>query len=182
MVVRAFTAVAVLLISLFTSFDRSFEKASAKDTMLVQIDKLLIAEETRSIVLLLKPVSSDEKATGDPRVLPLIIGLEEGRSIGIAFHKMPMPRPLSHDLMKTIIQEYQGSVDHCIITKMERETFFAELHLKRDGKDLTIDCRPSDAIALSIRAGTPVFVRRDVFEKLAVDPSKPGATKSGPTA
>ena len=181
MLSRAVTAGVILLVSLSTPFDRASDKTTPKDTIKVQVDKLLVAE-SRGIILLLKPEARDSKEESDPRVLPLVIGLEEGRSIGVAFHKMTVPRPLSHDLMKKIIEEYGGAIEYCVITRMEHDTFFAELHLTRNGRDLTVDCRPSDAIGLSMRSGTPILVRREVFEQLAVDPNKSGVPDKGPRA
>jgi bifunctional DNase/RNase len=75
--------------------------------------------------------------------------------------------------MKMIIEENGGSVAGVVITKMERETFFAELRLKRAGREFVIDCRPSDAIGLAIRSGAPVFVRREVLTRHGVDPASP---------
>jgi hypothetical protein len=63
---------------------------------------------------------------------------------------------------------------------MERETFYAELYLKRDGRDIIIDCRPSDAIALSMRYGTPIQVKRDVLEKHSIEPGRPIETETLP--
>jgi bifunctional DNase/RNase len=173
---RTLVTVVVLLVSFLTPVNRSANKpASAPEAVEVEVSRLMMVDESRSVLLLLKPASSDSGF--GPKVLPLVIGLEEARSIGIAYHKMTAPRPLSHDLMKRIIEEYEGSVENCVITKMENETFFAELHLKRGGRDLTIDCRPSDAIALAMRSGAKLLVRRPVFEKHSVDPANPPASE-----
>lgn len=170
---RAATIAAVLIMSVPHSFD-SGAKEPKEELVKVEVATLALADEGRSVVLLLKP---SENAAGmeaekekDARVLPLLIGIEEGRSIVVAFNKIQVPRPLSHDLMKTIVDRLEGSVDRCVITRMENETFYAELRLRRDGGDLNIDCRPSDAIALSLRTGTPIFVKRIVFELHSVDP------------
>jgi bifunctional DNase/RNase len=179
MIIRAVGTVLVLAVSLFTSFDGAADKEPvAKDAIKVEVAKLLMSEENRSVILLLKP----EADPAMRKVLPLVIGFEEARSIGVAFHKVEVPRPLSHDLMKTIIQEYDGSVESCVITKMENQIFYAELRLKKEGREMVIDCRPSDAIALSMRWNTPVYVRREVFEKHGVDPSKPQVPDNLPKA
>lgn len=172
MICRTVTTLFVLLLALFTGFDSSPEKASAaNDLVKVEVATLLMDESERSVILVLKPAG--DAGEQKRRVLPLVIGLEEARSIFIAHNKVAVPRPLSHDLMKTIIEQYGGSIQSCVITKMERATFFAELRLKKDGRETTIDSRPSDAIALALRAKAPVYVFRSVFDQHSVDPDKP---------
>ena len=176
MICRAVTTLVVLLLTVQTSFNTSADKPLAGDDLVkVEIATLLLNEEDRNFVLVLKPEQtvSMPGAVDARRVLPLVIGLEEGRSIGVAFHKVGTPRPLSHDLMKMIIEEYGGAVASVVITKMERETFYAELRLKRAGREFTIDCRPSDAIGLALRSSAPLFVRRDVLTRHGVDPANP---------
>ncbi|HXG65032.1 MAG TPA: bifunctional nuclease family protein [Blastocatellia bacterium] len=164
----AFTTL-VLLLSLPIAYSTSADKAAvADDVVRMEVATVILNEEERNFVLLLKP-----EAETDRRVLPMSIGFEEGRSIAIAFHKIQPPRPLTHDLMRKIIEGYGGGVVSCTITRMENDTFFAELRLKREGREMTIDCRPSDAIALSLRSGTPVLVRRAVLNEHGIDPNKP---------
>jgi bifunctional DNase/RNase len=170
MIKRRLTLAFVLAASIFTSLDATTHNLSADDDLIsVQIEALMMNEEKRNILLVLKPQGQTEPK----QVLPLVIGIEEGRSIYIAFHKLEPPRPMSHDLMKQIIREYGGAIAGCVITRMERETFFAELRLKKAGRDLIMDSRPSDAIALALRSGTPILVRRDVLDRHGVDPTKP---------
>jgi bifunctional DNase/RNase len=141
-----------------------------------------MTEESRSVLLVLRPeqsVSREDKIA--TRVLALAIGLEEARSIYVAHNKVSVPRPLSHDLMKTIIGEYGGAITGCVITKMESETYFAEIRLKRDGREFIIDCRPSDAIALALRSKAPIYVAREVIEKHGVDPARPEKPDKGVT-
>ncbi|HLG16229.1 MAG TPA: bifunctional nuclease family protein [Blastocatellia bacterium] len=176
---RALTTAAIFLASAFTSSDvRSAFQKPSDDVINVDVATLLLNDQDRSVLLVLKPHDSGPAAgSAAANVLPLVIGLEEARSIGVAFQKVPTRRPLSHDLMKTIIEQYGGSIVSCTITKMEQETFYAELRLKRDGRELTIDCRPSDAIALALRSSAPVLVRRSVMLMHGVDPSKPEKTE-----
>ena len=176
MIYRAVTTLAVLLLTVQTPFNITADKTETSDDLVkVEVATLLLNEEDRNFVLVLKPeqASATPDAGDARRVLPLVIGLEEGRSIGVAFHKIGTPRPLTHDLMKRIVEEYGGSVTGVVITKMERETFYAELRVKRAGREFTIDCRPSDAIGLALRSGAPVFVRRDVMTRHGVDPANP---------
>lgn len=176
MISRAVTTLVVLLLTVQTPFNASADKPLTGDDLVkVEIATMLPNEEDRNFILVLKPQQtvSMPGAVDARLVLPLVIGLEEGRSINAAFHKIGTPRPLSHDLMKMIIEEYGGSVAGVVITKMERETFFAELRLKRAGREFVIDCRPSDAIGLAIRSGAPIFVRREVLTRHGVDPASP---------
>jgi bifunctional DNase/RNase len=171
MIHRATATLVLLLISIATSFDSGGKASAAGDLIKVEIMTLLTAAQGRGVVLVLRPEQNAREAEAQ-RVLALEIGLEEARSIGVAFEKIQFPRPLSHDLMKKIIDEYGGTVADCVITKMENSTYFAELHLKRGGRQITVDCRPSDAIALVMRTGAPIFVRKEVMEKYGVDPYK----------
>lgn len=176
MIGRAVTTALVLVLSICLSFDSPGSRvSSSEDLIKLEVATLVLSDEDRSVVLVLKPIqaSLEDKAEEARLVLPLVIGIEEARSIGVAFHKIGVPRPLSHDLMKKIIDEYGGSVVSCVITKMEQATFFAELRLKRSGREITIDCRPSDAIGLSLRSNAPLYVRRAVLLQHGVDPSKP---------
>lgn len=175
---RVLTTAAVVLTSALTSSDRSSDKPKpSEDLIKVEVATMLLNDQDRSVILVLKPEDKGPPGAVEPaRVLPLVIGLEEARSIGVAFQKVPTRRPLSHDLMKTIIEKYGGSIVSCTITRMEQETFYAELRLKRDGREITIDCRPSDAIALALRSTAPVFVRRSVMLMHGVDPAKPEKT------
>lgn len=171
MICRCVAAIFVLFLSLLTGFDAPQGKAAAaSDLVKVEVATLLMDEANRSVILVLKPGAATNEQ--QRRVLPLVIGLEEARSIFVAQNNVSIPRPLSHDLMKTIIEQYGGSIVSCVITKMERATFFAELRLKRDGREVTIDCRPSDAIALALRAKAPVYVVRSVIDQHSVDPDK----------
>jgi hypothetical protein len=175
MIVRTVATAIVLGAALLNSFDSSADPTVTTDEDLVKVDvdALLMNEEDRSVLLVLKPGGEAEAK----RVLPLVIGFEEGRSIFIAFRKITAPRPMSHDLMKKIIEEYGGSVVRCVITKMEGETFYADLRLKRGGREFSMDSRPSDAVALALRSNAPVFVRKEVMERHGVDPSKPAKTE-----
>lgn len=175
MIRRTIITAVILSLALPAAYSTSADKPPAADDALkVEVATVVLNEEERNFVLVLRPEGVADKTDAIARrVLPLVIGFEEGRSIAIAFHQVAPPRPLSHDLMRKIIEGYGGEVVNCTITKMEREIFFAELRLKRDGREIAIDCRPSDAIALSLRAGTPILVRRAVLNEHGVDPTKP---------
>jgi len=174
MMYRAIATLLILLVSITTPFDSGSNTRANDDLIKVEVMTLLLTEgQGRGVVLVLKPEQAAPagREAAPPRVLALEIGFEEARSIGVAFEKIAFPRPLSHDLMKKIIDEYGGTVSDCVITKMENSTYYAELHLKRGGRQITVDCRPSDAIALVMRSSSPIFVKRSVMEQYGVNPN-----------
>ena len=98
------------------------------------------------------------------RVLPIWIGSMEGNAIALGMEKVNPPRPMTHDLMKNILDEFEVEVMKVVITELKDDTFYAVVHLVVDGKELEIDSRPSDAIALSVRVEAPIFCTEKVLE------------------
>ena len=139
-----------------------------------------LAVDSRSQpVILLKPVDDEELGSG--RVLPIWIGPQEATSIFLAVQGTPAPRPLSHDLMATILGELGAGVDRVEITRVEESTFYAEIVLvPADGSSTVVDARPSDAIALAGRVGAPIWVAEDVFSSSSL-PESLGEDDSGQT-
>lgn len=116
-------------------------------------------------VVLLTPLDSDE----EPRtLLPIWVGSQEAASISIAVSGEEPPRPLSHDLMKRLLDAVGATVDRVDVTRIEDGTFYAELSLTTRSGPLTLDCRPSDAIALASRVGAPLFVAEAVIEEAGI--------------
>jgi hypothetical protein len=99
-----------------------------------------------------------------PRLLPIWIGLYEGGAIGMALSGQQFPRPLTHDLFMTVVQHLSGKLKHVVITELKDSTFFAEIVLTKDNKDIVIDARPSDSVALAVRANCPIIVSDQVFK------------------
>ena len=99
-----------------------------------------------------------------PRLLPIWIGLYEGGSIGMALSGQQFPRPLTHDLFLGIIGELGGKIKQVIITELKESTFFAEVRLAHNGKEIVVDARPSDSVALAVRANCPILVNEQVFK------------------
>jgi hypothetical protein len=91
------------------------------------------------------------------RVLPIWIGQAEAESIVIQMHHVKRPRPLTHDLCKTLIVGLGATLRRVQITRVESSTYYGELHLERDGAIVQIDSRPSDAIAIALRLDAPIF-------------------------
>ena len=95
--------------------------------------------------------------------LPIWIGTAEAQSIALELQGVRMPRPMTHDLMRAILAQLTVTVDRIVVTDIQNGTYFAEIHLKKNGADVVVDSRPSDAIALALRTEAPIFVE----EKLA---------------
>ena len=112
-------------------------------------------------------LSEDE----DGPVLPIVIGISEAQSITMALNKIDPERPLSHDLFKSIMDNFQASVVKVIVSKYENGTFFADLYLNTNDGTLILDSRPSDAIALAIRYKAPIYVHEEIMKEAGVDPS-----------
>ncbi|MGD9494729.1 MAG: bifunctional nuclease family protein [Armatimonadota bacterium] len=102
------------------------------------------------------------------RLLPILIGLFEAQSIAMAISGEDIGRPLTHDLLLSIIDQLGWHLERVEVTKLAERTFYALLHLTHDGRTLEIDSRPSDAIALALRAEAPIFVAEEVLEKAQV--------------
>jgi hypothetical protein len=107
-----------------------------------------------------------ERETG--RYLPIWIGHFEADAIAIPMQKVPVSRPLTHDLLRSAIDTLGGKLDHIVIHDLADETFYAKLVVFQDGKTLEVDARPSDAIALAIRAEVPIFVEDKVLESAGI--------------
>lgn len=104
-----------------------------------------------------------EKDTG--LVLPIWIGVAEATSIASVLKGSPLSRPLSHDLLRCVIEELGGKVERVLINKLENNTFFAVVEIAKGQEVKILDSRPSDAIALAIRSESPIFVARQVLEQ-----------------
>lgn len=102
------------------------------------------------------------------RYLPIWIGASEATAIATALEGVTPPRPLTHDLMRSVIDAVGALATRVVITEMRDAVFFADLALDVSGKEIKISSRPSDAIALAVRTGTPVFASPDVLDEAAV--------------
>lgn len=102
------------------------------------------------------------------RALLIWIGEPEANAILLALEGIQTPRPMTHDLLTNVLETLETPVTRVLITAMKEQTFFAELECQRDGKTLSIDARPSDAIALALRASAPIFVADEVVEENAI--------------
>ena len=95
--------------------------------------------------------------------LPITIGVFEATAIALAMEGTEVPRPTSHDLIKTIIENLGASIKEVIITKVIQSTFYAKLVLLKDDEEITIDARPSDSIAIALRTNAPIYAEEEVL-------------------
>ncbi len=127
----------------------------------VELWRIIIDEGKREQVIILK-----EK--GGPRSLPIVIGINEASAIKMQLSGFIPPRPLTHDLLYNIIDTLGVSLEKVVIDKLVDNTFHAKLHLRSKDNGLKIvDARPSDSIALAMRARSPIFLAEEIFEKLS---------------
>jgi len=104
------------------------------------------------------------------RVMPIWVGMFEARAIAMEIEKVVPPRPMTHDLIKNLLEGMQAQVANIVITDLKENTFYARIAVSTGGRDLEIDARPSDAIALALRVKAPIYVTQTVFDNApAVD-------------
>ncbi len=133
----------------------------------MELNKIVIDEKRHDQLIVLK-----EK--GGSRILPIVIGLNEASAIKLKISGFQPPRPLTHDLLHSTIENLEASIDKIIIDKLEDNTFHAKIIVKtKSGETKTIDARPSDSIALAVRAHVPIFVEDEVVKQSDVFNKKP---------
>ncbi len=122
----------------------------------MKVDKLGIDLLTHDPVVILKDLEGK-------RHLPILIGPFEATAIALALEGTQVPRPLSHDLMKSVIESLKARVDRIVIHDIQENTFFAKVVLESTVGPLEIDARPSDSIALALRTGSPIYVSDQII-------------------
>ena len=98
----------------------------------------------------------------EKRSLPICVGLFEANAIALELEKISTPRPMTHDLIKNILESLDARVQKIVVNDLRDNTFYAVIHLRLGRADITVDSRPSDAIALALRVGAPIFVDEEV--------------------
>jgi bifunctional DNase/RNase len=111
------------------------------------------------------PIVLLREVEGGRRLLPIFIGGPEATAIAYALEHVETPRPMTHDLMKTLLEDLGARVERIVVTELRESTFFAEIHLASDGETRTVSSRPSDAIALAVRVGTRIFAEEAVLDE-----------------
>lgn len=127
----------------------------------VLLTRIIIDEKRQDQIIVLK-----EKA-GD-RQFPIVIGFLEASSIKMKIANVVPPRPLTHDLMKDIVDQLGGKLESLVIDKMVENTFHGKLMVKVGDVTKAIDCRPSDGIALAVRSQVPIFVEDDIMKQAVI--------------
>jgi bifunctional DNase/RNase len=115
------------------------------------------------------------------RYLPIWIGPAEADAIAVRLQEVSVPRPLTHDLLRDVLDKLGATVEYIIVNDLANDTFFARIMLIVNGEQMEIDSRPSDAIALAVRAQVPIFAEDGVLERAGVLLDKEGDPISGPT-
>ena len=113
-------------------------------------------------IVLLKTVDGN-------KFLPIWIGHPEAAAILIKLQGTELPRPMTHDLMTALIERFDAEVKRITVTALRDNTFYAMLTLSRDGEDIEVDSRPSDALALAVRTDAPIFAAEDLIEENAIE-------------
>ncbi|MCH8015060.1 MAG: bifunctional nuclease family protein [Acidobacteria bacterium] len=121
-----------------------------------KIKGLIMDPLTNSPIVILQSV---EKNT----LLPIWVGIFEANAIALQIERIDTPRPLTHDLIKNILLQLDANVDKIVVTDLQGNTFYAVIHLRMNGDHITIDSRPSDAIALALRTDAPIYVTEEVI-------------------
>ena len=125
----------------------------------MELNKIVIDEKRHDQLIVLKEKGGD-------RVLPIVIGLAEASAIKLKISGFNPPRPLTHDLLYAAIENLEASIEKIIIDKLEENTFHAKIVLKTSsGVSKAIDARPSDSIALAVRAHAPIFVEDEIIKQ-----------------
>ena len=103
------------------------------------------------------------------RMVPIYIGPAEAISIDIALRKETTPRPMTHDLVKSIMENFGINIDRIIIDDLDEQVFYARLMLRNGGREIEIDARPSDCIALAVRSNAHIFIEQGILDKVSID-------------
>jgi hypothetical protein len=114
------------------------------------------------------PVVLLREQTGERRVLPIYIGTEEARAIAMALEGITTPRPMTHDLLRDVLGSLEVQLVRVTVTELREATFFAELELQAAGKTVRVSSRPSDAVALAVRADAPIYASEEVLAEAAM--------------
>lgn len=141
-------------------------KGGERAVQQVRIASLAVDPRTEQPVLILKPLGEEP---GEGRLLPIWIGQPEATAILLALEGVETSRPMTHDLLRNVIEGLDSVVDRVEINRVESGTFYAVLILRDEDRTYTIDARPSDSIAIAVRVGAPIFVADEVLDDAAVE-------------
>jgi bifunctional DNase/RNase len=131
----------------------------------VQIDSVRVHLMTPQRLVVLKQIGSE-------RYLPIWVGPYEAEAITVALQEVEMIRPLTHDLLKNVFGAFNAQIRRIEIVKLQNEIFYGNIVAEVDGREVNVDSRPSDAIALSVRAHVPILVHRSVMDEAGIIPEQ----------
>lgn len=123
----------------------------------MKIEGLLFDPRSNMYILLLKEINGND-------TLPIWIGRPEADSIALAIGKITTPRPLTHDLIKNVLDGLNVKATRIVVTEIVDNTYYAVIYIEKNGEEIPVDSRPSDAIAVAVRANCPIFVEKKVIE------------------
>ena len=123
----------------------------------MEIRGLMMDPVTNTPIVILKDSSSDT-------VLPIWVGIYEANAIALEIEKVSTPRPMTHDLIKNVLTGLDAHVHKVVVTELREDTFFAVIWMEREGRIVSVDSRPSDALALALRVDCPIFVEDEVLK------------------
>lgn len=109
------------------------------------------------------PIVVLRDATGNS-ILPIWVGVYEANAIALEIEKISTPRPMTHDLIKTLLMGIDARVDRIVVNELKDDTFYAVIWIEKDGQMISIDSRPSDALAIALRTDSPIFVNENVLK------------------
>jgi len=138
----------------------------------MRIRGLLMDPVTNTPIVILKDAKSDT-------VLPIWVGIYEANAIALEIEKVSTPRPMTHDLIKNVLTGLDAHVHKVVVTELKEDTFFAVIWMEREGRVISVDSRPSDALALALRVDCPIFVDDEVLKnsKKAQSASDPATSE-----
>jgi hypothetical protein len=127
----------------------------------MRIRGLVMDPVTNMPIVILKDVNGAS-------VLPIWVGIYEANAIALEIEKVTTPRPMTHDLLKNLLLGLETRVQKVVVSELKEDTFYAQIWLERDGEVMSIDSRPSDALALALRMDCPIYVEDDVLKNSKV--------------
>ena len=133
----------------------------------MNVDSIRVSPMNYQRVVILRENDSD-------RYLPIWIGPAEADAIAVKLQDLSVPRPLTHDLLREVIDKLGGSIRHILVNDLQNDTFYATITIEVNGAQEDIDCRPSDAVALAVRAQVPIFANESVLDKAGIKLDKEG--------
>ena len=128
----------------------------------MELTRIIINENNEQQIIFLKEVDGE-------RTFPIVIGIFEATSIDRRVKRLPSPRPLTHDLVTSVIDNLGGELRDIYISELKDHTYFAKLRIRQNGEMVEVDSRPSDAIALAVTAKVPIYVAEDVLGEASGD-------------